>query len=125
MLWWLNLCQIVIVRVTGKVISHNSCFYCQPRRENLSLSLSKHIPVDVYGACGTLKCERSNESNFLVSLAANWLISSLRSQDDYCKQMLNSSYKFYLALENSVCQDYVTEKFFKVLQYNVIPGALF
>ena len=39
--------------------------------------------------------------------------------------MLNSSYKFYLALENSVCQDYVTEKFFKLLQYNVIPGTTF
>ena len=36
--------------------------------------------------------------------------------------MLNNTYKFYLALENSVCQDYVTEKFFNILQYNVIPG---
>ena len=27
-------------------------------RENLVKSLSKHIPVDVYGACGTLKCDR-------------------------------------------------------------------
>ena len=47
-----------------------------------------------------------------------------RTQEASCYQMLNNSYKFYLALENSVCQDYVTEKFFKILQYNVIPGTL-
>ena len=47
-----------------------------------------------------------------------------RTQEDSCYQMLNNSYKFYLALENSVCRDYVTEKFFKILQYNVIPGTI-
>ena len=47
-----------------------------------------------------------------------------RTQEASCYQMLNNSYKFYLALENSVCQDYVTEKFFKILQYNVIPGTI-
>ena len=30
-------------------------------------------------------------------------------------------YKFYLALENSICRDYITEKFYKVLPYSVIP----
>ena len=55
--------------------------------------------------------------------------------------MVNRSYKFYLSLENSVCrvgwlklrshsispclsQDYVTEKFFNLLPYNVIPVVL-
>ena len=35
---------------------------------------------------------------------------------------MNNTYKFYLAFENSICPDYVTEKFFNILQYNVIPG---
>ena len=54
--------------------------------------------------------------------------------------MMNKTYKFYLSLENSVCQvniwssqlhmkplfpkDYVTEKFFNILPYNVIPIVL-
>jgi hypothetical protein len=31
------------------------------------------------------------------------------------------TYKFYLSFENSVCDDYVTEKYFNILKYNVIP----
>jgi alpha-1,3-fucosyltransferase len=38
--------------------------------------------------------------------------------------MLESKYKFYLSFENSCCEDYVTEKFFKVLNYNIIPIVL-
>lgn len=29
-----------------------------------------------------------------------------------------------MAFENSLCVDYITEKFFKVLNYNVIPVVL-
>ena len=47
-----------------------------------------------------------------------------RSKDDKCLQMLSTSYKFYLAFENSLCADYVTEKFWKVLDYNVIPVVM-
>ena len=32
--------------------------------------------------------------------------------------------QFYLSLENSLCADYVTEKFWKVLGHNVIPVVL-
>ena len=62
-----------------------------------------------------------------------------RSHDKTCLEMLDTSYKvtvclfvfsqfsllqFYLALENSLCTDYITEKFWKVLDYNVIPVVL-
>ena len=65
-----------------------------------------------------------------------------RSDDDKCLKMLNTSYKvkqekmsyflifnifyfqFYFSFENSLCVDYITEKFFKVLNNNVIPVVL-
>ena len=37
---------------------------------------------------------------------------------------LESKYKFYLSFENSFCDDYVTEKFFKVLNYDIVPIVL-
>ena len=54
--------------------------------------LQKYISVDIYGACGTKKCPRSQQKN--------------------CFDKLSKDYKFYLAFENSNCKDYITEKFF-------------
>ena len=33
-------------------------------------------------------------------------------------------FQFYFAFENSLCEDYITEKFWKVLNFNVIPVVL-
>ena len=63
--------------------------------------MQKTVEVDIYGKCGKLKCSRTNETE--------------------CYTRLELDYKFYLSFENSVCEDYVTEKFFNILQYNVIP----
>nr|XP_027206512.1 alpha-(1,3)-fucosyltransferase C-like [Penaeus vannamei] len=71
----------------------------QSGRENVVRELKKWIQVDIYGRCGPLKCPKSAE----------------------CTQMLNTTYKFYLSFENSLCQDYATEKFFGTLKLNVIP----
>lgn len=61
----------------------------------MAKELQKYIPVDIYGACGTLKCAISEKQK--------------------CDQMLNTDYKFYLAFENSLCYDYITEKFVRGL----------
>ncbi|XP_014229066.1 glycoprotein 3-alpha-L-fucosyltransferase A isoform X2 [Trichogramma pretiosum] len=77
---------------------------CHPRnqRMNYAKELSKYIQVDIYGACGTLRCSRS--------------------QAQACFGMLDADYKFYLAFENSNCRDYITEKFFvNGLGHNVLP----
>ncbi|KAK6194439.1 hypothetical protein SNE40_000073 [Patella caerulea] len=65
----------------------------ESRREQYVKQLQKYVDVDVYGACGQLKCGRG--------------------KDVQCMEMINTDYKFYLAFESSYCQDYVTEKFFR------------
>ncbi len=68
--------------------------------------LQKHLPVDIYGSCGSsgLTCPNASISD--------------------CSRLLNDHYKFYLSFESSVCQDYITEKFFNPLQQNVVPIVL-
>ena len=67
-------------------------FYFRNGRLQYAQELSRYIGVDIYGACGPLKCSRMKEAS--------------------CFKILERKYKFYLAFENSNCQDYITEKFF-------------
>ncbi|KAA0198073.1 hypothetical protein HAZT_HAZT012245, partial [Hyalella azteca] len=70
--------------------------------KTLAQSLQKHgVQVDIYGKCGKLQCGPS------------------RSED--CYKMVEQEYKFYFSFENSLCNHYVTEKFFNLLRYDVIP----
>ena len=70
-------------------------------RDSFVADLSKYIDVDIFGSCGSRGCpgRRSNE----------------------CYQYLERNYRFYLSFENSLCRDYVTEKAFHPLKYNLIP----
>ncbi|XP_068158833.1 alpha-(1,3)-fucosyltransferase C [Drosophila tropicalis] len=70
------------------------------KREDLAKALQEYIEVDVYGKCGQLSCKRG---------------------DPRCEEMLDTDYKFYLAFENSLCTDYVTEKLYGTLHHNIIP----
>ena len=38
-----------------------------------------------------------------------------------CRAYLGQQYKFYLAFENSLCLDYVTEKFYYSYEHNMVP----
>jgi len=69
-------------------------------REGYVAELRRYIPVDIYGQCGNLTCNISVHNS--------------------CDAMLNSKYKFYLAFENSMCRDYVTEKFFRIIQLSTV-----
>ena len=78
------------------------------RRLEYIKELQKHIAVDVFGNCGR-KCPTSYRSS---------------GQPGECKDILAHEYRFYFAFENSVCKDYITEKFFLILNKNIIPVVL-
>ncbi|ELU12931.1 hypothetical protein CAPTEDRAFT_74756, partial [Capitella teleta] len=82
-------------------------------REDYVNELQKHIPVDVYGDCGPLKCgEQTMQKN--------------KKNVDCYDNLLNNTYKFYLAFENSLCKNYVTEKLWNIFlrKLNIIPIVL-
>ncbi|ELT99198.1 hypothetical protein CAPTEDRAFT_36041, partial [Capitella teleta] len=88
--------------------------HCQTssKREDYVRELKRHVPVDVYGGCSDLSC--GSQSN------------SMNSANYECDAMLNSTYKFYLSFENSLCENYVTEKLWRSLirHINIVPVVL-
>lgn len=78
-------------------VSHCNAF---SKRDDLARKLQEFIDVDIYGDCGTLQCERGSR---------------------VCDELLNTTYRFYLAFENTLCDDYVTEKTFNAMKNFVLP----
>ena len=81
--------------MNNRTFSHRIMFY-------ILCWYYSYIDIDIYGgnSCSKLKCSGN------------------------CMDMVNTTYKFYLSFENALCKDYITEKFWKVLPYNVIPIVL-
>ena len=76
------------------------------RREDYIRHLKRYIGVDVYGDCGNLRCPKDPTGG---------------DSDDRCYDLLEMKYKFYLSFENSICTDYVTEKFFQIMARDLVP----
>ena len=71
------------------------------RREDFVIDLRKTVTIDIFGSCGSYSCQPKMSHK--------------------CYETIEREYFFYLSLENSICKDYVTEKLFNILDYNVIP----
>ncbi len=72
------------------------------KRERYARELKRHIDVDIYGDCGKKGyCPKGDKNCFM--------------------ERIPSTYKFYLGFENSICQDYVTEKLFRTLSSEIVP----
>ncbi|CAG2214580.1 FUT-1 [Mytilus edulis] len=92
------------------IVSH-----CQTnsRREEYVKELQKYIQVDIYGRCGHLKCGKRLK---------------ISSDLKVCKSYISQNYKFYLSFENSLCNNYVSEKVYDIFEDDnmmlpVIRGA--
>ena len=84
--------------------------------------LFSYIDVDIYGttSCSTLRCSPEENGNCLEMVNSTYKVTIMMSI-----VILNENvFQFYLSLENSLCLDYITEKFWKILPYNVIPIVL-
>ncbi len=84
------------------------------RREKYINELRKYIDIDIYGKC-TSYFENSLPDPCPQGSAPN------------CFNDLMNSYKFYLSFENSLCDDYISEKYWKIyhhtkiFQVNILP----
>ncbi|CAF4190366.1 unnamed protein product, partial [Rotaria magnacalcarata] len=63
--------------------------------------LKRYIDVKIYGRCG-LSCPSNTN----------------------CREFIAENYYFILSFENSLCQDYTTEKFFAALEHPIVPIVL-
>ncbi|ELU18086.1 hypothetical protein CAPTEDRAFT_36025, partial [Capitella teleta] len=81
---------------------------CSPKiRRNFAKDLSRLVDVDIFGGCGKRDPCKRNQA---------------------CLKKMMNRYRFYLAFENSLCTDYITEKFWKALDSDMVPivmGASF
>lgn len=83
--------------------------HCQTvsRRENYVKHLQDHITVDIYGTCGSYRCN------------PEWSV-------DKCLQVVAPKYKFLLAFENVLCADYVSNVLWAIFDNHlkVVPVVL-
>jgi len=90
-----------VAHKTKLIIYVSSNCESSSRREDYLQVLSKHVQIDTYGRCGEFQCEPWN--------------------GEECFEKLLPNYKFHLAFENSLCPDYVTEKFWRALKWGAVP----
>jgi hypothetical protein len=79
---------------------------CNSKRMRLLDKLREHVALDVFGKCTGKPCPLA-------------FTNGTATAD--CRAILATEYMFFLAFENSVCEDYVTEKFFRTLRFDTIP----
>ncbi|XP_064554193.1 alpha-(1,3)-fucosyltransferase B [Drosophila montana] len=79
-------------------------------REDYVRELMQHIQVDSYGGClHNRDLPESLQTDYLNNLYSDALLRFL------------SRYKFMIAIENGICDDYITEKYWRPLIMGVIP----
>lgn len=84
----------------------SNCFVASQRQAYIAnlkteINTKYNLSLDVFGRCSYMQCPKDSI--------------------DECYALLESDYYFYLAFENSLCQDYVTEKVLTALENFAVP----
>ena len=75
--------------------------------------LKKYVNVDIYGQCGT---------NLQGICKWKWTNQNDTGKNNpYCLHEIVKKYKFYLAFENSLCEDYISEKAAQFMNIASVP----
>lgn len=92
---------------TGKVAWIVSHCHTDSLREDYVHQLKRYIQVDEFGG----KCNKTSppcDQSYSIG------------RQDNCTQHVEQHYKFYLAFENTFCNSYVTEKFFRRMEHSLV-----
>ncbi|CAD5232803.1 unnamed protein product [Bursaphelenchus xylophilus] len=89
----------IVNRKTDGVFAYTTNCGTNSNKERIFEELRKYIQVDVYSKCGNSSC------------------------DSKCFKSNLKKYRFYLAFESTVCDNYVTEKFFRT-DNKIVPVVL-
>lgn len=89
----------------------SNCDSMDYNRMDVVKKLSKYIDIDIFGKCGNKNppCENLKKGG-----------------NPECEAQMHKPYRFFIAFENSLCKDYITEKFWDRLQSKslFIPVAM-
>uniref|UniRef100_A0A0K0DMS9 Fucosyltransferase n=1 Tax=Angiostrongylus cantonensis TaxID=6313 RepID=A0A0K0DMS9_ANGCA len=91
----------------GSLIFVSNC-KTPSKREDLIKELGRFTPITVRGAC-----ERW--------LSVGEEMRSYSCKEDCDEESLIATHRFYISFENSICNDYITEKFFMRISQMLIP----
>ncbi|KAH7704750.1 FUT-3 protein [Aphelenchoides avenae] len=83
----------------------SNCFAASGRQHVVN-AIARHIRVDIAGKCST-----------------DPALKTICAPDDTCEHVFKRYY-FYVAMENSLCTDYITEKLWSRIHLPVIPIVL-
>jgi glycoprotein 3-alpha-L-fucosyltransferase len=75
--------------------------------------LSEYFPINFFGGC-----------NSQLSSKKAKIETAPCPRNSECEENSLRSHKFYLAFENSNCSYYTTEKFWRSLEFNIIPVVI-
>ncbi|CAD5223320.1 unnamed protein product [Bursaphelenchus okinawaensis] len=89
----------IINRKTEGIFAYTANCNSSTVKDRIVEEFKKYINVDLYSKCGNMSC------------------------DSKCFKQNLKKYRFYIAFESNVCDDYVTEKFFRI-DNKIVPVVL-
>jgi alpha-1,3-fucosyltransferase len=77
------------------------------RRLDYLKEMQNYVPIDIYGRCRVKRLQKI-----------------VNDREVPCQEIIAKKYKLFFAFENSICKDYITEKFFTLLKFDIVPIVL-